>query len=39
VCQLNEAIGYNLATPPCMSVTVSAGVPQLVGWFFNKKKI
>lgn len=37
VCQLNPAIGYQFPAQPCMRVTVSAGVPQLVGWFFNKK--
>ena len=37
VCQLNQAIGYQFPAQPCMRVTVSAGVPQLVGWFFNKK--
>jgi hypothetical protein len=37
VCRLDPAIGFQFPAQPCMRVTVGTGVPQLVGWFFNKK--
>ena len=37
VCQLNAPNGFQFPAKPCMRVSVTLGVPALVGWFFNLK--